>query len=116
MGPTNPRATNRVVIIGIVAVICCLGVLLLGAGGAIYYFFRSNANPLTDIPKSTGSTATPEPTVPVIRPSVDSISKDTEAALQQTIIPDSDLYDLACRLKNICNVPHTLPAPTVAFK
>ena len=116
MGSMNPRTTNWVAIIAIVAVVCCLCIVLLGAGGAAYFFIRNNSSPLTDIPKPTGSTATPEPTVAVSRPGVDSISKDTETALLKTIIPDSDLYDLACRLKNICNVSHSLPAPATPFK
>ncbi len=116
MGPSNKQATARIAIFAVAAVVCGLCVLALGAGGAIYYYFRHSSNVLTDIPKSLGSTATPEPTVTVSRPRVDAISKEAEAILQKTIIPDSDLYDLACRLKNICGVPHTLPAPAVPFK
>lgn len=116
MAPSNPRSTNWLLIIGGVVVVLCICVLALGAGGGLYYYFRNVHNPLADIPKPAGSTATPEPTVVVNRPQGPSISTSTEASLQKAIIPANDLYDLACRLKNICNVPHTLPGPAVPFK
>jgi immune inhibitor A len=36
--------------------------------------------------------------------------------LSKTIVPDNDLYDLACRLRDVCDVPHTLPAPSKPFQ
>jgi hypothetical protein len=61
------------------------------------------------VPSFNGSTE--QPPVIVTRPPVDSIPSDTVTTLTNVIVPDSDLYDLACRLESICNVPHTLPAP-----
>jgi len=47
---------------------------------------------------------------------VASVPTETVDILNKTMIPDSDLYDLACRLKNICGVAHTLPAPVTPLK
>ncbi len=117
MTPSNSKATNRGLIIGIVVLLCvlCLFAVAIGGGGAIY-LLRRNTGPLIDIPKPAGETPTPAPTVEVNRPSVDTNAQTTENTMAQTIVPDSDLYDLACRLKSICNVPHQLPALTVPFK
>ncbi len=116
MAPSNPRPTNWLLIIASIVVVLCICVLALGAGGAAYFFLYNKKNVLTDIPKSSQATQTPEPTVTVNRPPVASVSTDTATALRNTVIPDSDLYDLACRLKNVCNVSHTMPAPSVPFK
>ena len=115
MAPSNNQSANRGAIIVIVVVVCCLCTLLLAAGGGVYYFITKGGNILPDIPPRSDETPTPEPTVAVSRPPVDSVSKETESALGQTILPESDLYDLACRLKKICDVPHTLPAPATPF-
>ncbi len=116
MAPSNPRPTNWLLIVGGLAVVLCICVLALGAGGAAYFLIRKNSHVLTDIPKSISATQTPEPNVTVSRPPVETVSTDTQTSLQKTIIPDSDLYDLDCRLRNVCNVAHTLPGPTVPFK
>ncbi len=116
MQSTNAPRRNWAVIIAIIAAVLCLCVVAGGAGGAIFFFLRTSGSRLTDIPKSISATQTPEPAVTVSRPPVASVSQSTLAALQKTVIPDSDLYDLACRLKNICNVPHTLPAPNPPLK
>ena len=116
MTQSNSQTTNRALIIGIIVVLCCLCVLAVGIVAGGYFFFRNNAGPRIDIPKPSGDTPTPAPTVEVQRPGVDTNAKETESTLQKVVIPDSDLYDLACRLKNICDVPHQLPAPTAPFK
>ncbi len=116
MGLSNPRTSNRTIIVAILLVLCCLCAIALAFGGAVYYYFRNNPGILNSLPTQAGSVPTAESTVTVSRPTVDSISKETEDTLRTTVVPDSDLYDLACRLKNICNVPHTLPAPAKPFK
>ncbi len=113
MEQPKAQTSNRGAIIGIVTVLCCLCVVVLAFGGSAYYYIIHNVN-FTPHQPNNGRTE-PSP-VPVLRPPVDSISKSTIDTLSQTIVPDNDLYDLACRLKNICNVAHTLPAPAVPFK
>jgi hypothetical protein len=46
------------------------------------------------------------------RPPTDSVTADTLQALITTNVPENDPYELACRLKNICNVSKTVPGKT----
>ena len=116
MAPTNPQTGNRAALIVLLIALCCFCALLLASGGYLYYYVKNNFgfNPVT--PTQSKANATVEPTITVSRPTVDSISTQTEDTLKQTILPDSDLYDLACRLKDTCGVSHTLPAPASPFK
>jgi immune inhibitor A len=116
MGPSNPSTANRNVIIAIVVVLCCLCTLILVFGGGVYYYVTRNLADFPYLPRPSDGTVAPEPTVQVNRPDVGSISRETEDSLGKVVIPQSDLYDLACRLKNICDVPHTLPAPSTPYK
>lgn len=115
MEQPRPNSSNRGIIIGIVVALCCICTIVLALGGyAYYYITKNNSEISTGFPVvSSGATETP---ITVTRPPVESISPDTVDILSKTVVPDSDLYDLACRLKQICNVPHTLPAPAVPFK
>ncbi len=116
MDQTTPKSSNRGLIIAIIVVLFCICALVLLIGGvAVYFYFNSpSISPTLPIPSLNGGTATPS--VAVTRPPVESISPDTVNTLTNVVVPDSDLYDLACRLENICNVPHTLPAPTQPFQ
>ena len=114
MGPSNPRPANKGLIAVAVLAVCCVCAELVVLGAGIYYYIQ-NAGKLPGGPTQSGS-VTEVPTVVVSRPTIDAVSKDTEEALRTTIIPDSDLYDLACRLKDVCGVSHTLPAPATPFK
>lgn len=60
-------------------------------------------------PTEVPSAQQPAPTLS--RPPASSVPTDTAQLLAQTIVPDRDLYDLACRLKNVCSVPTTAPGP-----
>ena len=116
MVPSNSRTSNRNILLGILLVVGCLCVIVLAFGGAVYFYFRNNPSGVPGIPTQSGSAPTTAPTIVISRPNVDAASKGTEDALRTTVVPDSNLYDLACRLKNICNVSHTLPAPAVPYK
>ncbi|HEX8992352.1 MAG TPA: hypothetical protein VF784_11800, partial [Anaerolineales bacterium] len=111
MGTTNSRAQGVAVVLIVLAILGCICVLVAACVAAGYYLYKNNAGSLPSLPMQSGGPVTPEPTVTVNRPPGDAISKETQAALDQTLIPDSDLYGLACRLKDTCNVPHTLPGP-----
>ncbi|HTP00219.1 MAG TPA: hypothetical protein VMJ64_02515, partial [Anaerolineales bacterium] len=116
MSQSNPQTANRLAIAGILLGVCCLCAIGLAFGGGIVYYLRQNAATVRGVPPRSDTTPTAGPTVAVNRPNVDSVSKETESTLQQTTVPDSDLYDLACRLKDICGVSHTLPAPSTPFQ
>src|SRR5512138_2728101 len=100
MTPTNPQPGRWLPVTATVAVVLCICLLVLAAGGGVVYILRGNASHLIDIPRRADATQTPEPGAKINRPSPDSVSKQAEASLEKTIIPDSDLYGLACRLRN----------------
>ena len=116
MDQLKPRSSNRVpfTILGIG--LCCLCVALLVLGGYSYYYITHKINLTQGLSGQPNNVDTEQPPVTVTRPRVDSIPSDTMNILSQTVVSDNDLYNLACQIKNICNVPHTLPAPTVPFK
>jgi len=112
MEQPTPKNNNIVLIVGIFILLCCICIIAVGLGG--YLYFNSTGysvipGGIFPAPSSDISTPTPEPTV--TRPPADTISTDTISTLDQTIVPENDVYELACRLQDNCDVPHTLPAP-----
>lgn len=123
--PTPSTNNNRNVLIGvgIIVAVCCACALIAAAVGAVVYertikeietFIPEIPSdfPTSEAPTSETPTAEPE----VIRPPVEDISSETLLTLSSVIVPENDLYDLACRLKGICNVPKTLEPPAVPPK
>jgi len=116
------KSGTTAIIIGIVILLCCICVFIFaGIAGYGYYAFTQIAPTITNniptistipaIPPVDGST----PTSPseLYRPPADTISTETTKTLDQSIVPENDVYELACRLQGKCDVPKTLPAPTV---
>ncbi|MHB8776743.1 MAG: hypothetical protein ACYC6R_03135 [Anaerolineales bacterium] len=95
---------TTVIVIGIVALLCCLCVLLAGMAGVGYYAFIQVTPTITSGPTNT---------LELFRPPTDTISTETIQALIQSTVPENDVYELACRLQDKCNVSKTLPAPAV---
>ncbi len=116
MNQSKPRSSNRNIAIAIVIVLCCICAMLLLLGGLAFYFYFHNSPVSPTLPAPSSSGSTEQPPVTVTRPPVSSIPLDTETTLNNAAVPDANLYDLACRLKNVCNVPHTLPAPAKPFQ
>lgn len=112
----KPRSNNRGAILVISIVLCCLGAAVLALGGYDYYIITNQLNLSPKPSTQTIQINSGQTPAPVTRPPVESIPNDTVDTLNQTVIPDNDLYDLACRIQNICNVAHTMPAPSVPFK
>ena len=110
---TNQNSSSSVpkIVGGIVAVlVCCACVVILAAGGLFYYGYRNVPTlDLTSIPPVFEETNTPLPPVELTRPPIDSVTADTLQALITTNVPENDPYELACRLKNICDVSKTVP-------
>ncbi len=114
MEPVKPQSSRRGWIIGIVIALCCICVLLIGIGGYAYYYVTKN---LPYLASQLGSSEAPTlPPVAVTRPPVQAVPTETVNALGQIVVPDADLYDLACRLQNVCNVPKTLPGPSAPLQ
>jgi hypothetical protein len=113
--PTS-QSSNRGVIIAIVIVLLCICAIAVALAGFFFYRLSGSIPPIDILPVPSDNSSTEQPPVTVTRPPVDSISTETMNTLAETVVPDNDLYDLACRLKGICDVPHTLPAPAKPFK
>ena len=112
---SNPNQSSSIVpkvVGGIVAILlCCACVVIVAAGVIIYQ--ASQQVPIDDYfptfePTIEFSTPAPVPTLD--QTPVESISADTLDTLNQTLVPENDPYELACRLKGICDVPRTVPA------
>jgi immune inhibitor A len=101
------------IVIGIVALLCCICVLVAGIAGYGYYAFKQFIPTTTDnpiFPPADESTPT-GPTGELFRPPSDTISTETIQTLAQSIVPENDVYELACRLQDKCDVAKTLSAP-----
>ncbi|HEY9151474.1 MAG TPA: hypothetical protein VIN60_01210, partial [Anaerolineales bacterium] len=120
MNQPGPKSSKRGWIIGILVVLCCIGLMIVAIGGYAFYYLSANNFFRTQAPNlssnNDANTVSQAPTVPVSRPPVESISDETLNTLEQDVVPYNDPYDLACRLKNICNVSHTLPAPATPLQ
>jgi immune inhibitor A len=101
---------DRGVILAIIGMFLCICLLLVGLGGAVYYYVVYQT-PTPQTP--AGGDNTQQPPVIVTSPPASSVPADSLTTLAATTVVNSDPYDLACRLQNICNVSHTLPAPAV---
>ena len=102
------------IVIGIVVLLCCVCVLVIGMAGYGYYAFTQIAPTLTSNltpPTLAVDNSTPASPSELFRPPADTISTETVQILSQSIVPENDVYELACRLQDKCNVPKTLPAP-----
>ncbi len=105
----NPSSNNTTKIVaGIVAaLLCCACAVILAAGYIMYQAYQQIPAdfPLPPIDVFGTPSSTPE----VERPVTDINSIETIETLRNTLVPENDPYELACRLQNICNVPRTVP-------
>lgn len=106
------------VVAGIVALLlCCACGVILAAGYIIYQAVRPvpaedgfTPSPFTEIPTFSVPTVTsPSSATPAAEENITSYTLDV---LNQTLVPENDPYELACRLKGVCDVPRTVPAKT----
>ena len=98
---------------GIVAIlVCCACVAILAAGWFIYRASQNIPDIPIDLPTEffpPSDTSTPQPVPTIARPPADSITSETMDFLNQTLIPENDPYELACRLEKICDVSKEVP-------
>jgi immune inhibitor A len=98
---------------GVVAVlVCCACALILGAGAIVYQAGRGIPNILPSLIPPINDSATAAPTAELVRTPTNSTTETTLETLQNAVVPESDPYDLACRLKNLCDVSKTVPSKT----
>jgi hypothetical protein len=101
-----------VIVIGIAILLCCICILVAGMGAYGFYAFAQISPTIKNDPvfiPFDASTPTSEPEL--IRPSAEAISTETVQKIDQSIVPENDVYELACRLQGKCNISKTLSAP-----
>lgn len=108
METTSTQSSSLPKVLGIIVgiLVCCSCVAIVAAGALLFPLSRETGTTSTPF----GGTDTPVPTVGVERPPIDSVSPDTLETLAQTVVPDNDPYELACRLKAVCSVATAVPA------
>ncbi|MBN2386047.1 MAG: immune inhibitor A [Anaerolineales bacterium] len=98
-----------IILVILLAVCCCLLVVF----GSIYLIFdRLGSTILPSVQALDPFGPTPTP-VEVTRVPIGEIPTGTLQLLEQTIVPANHLPDLACRLQGNCDIPETVPAPSV---
>ncbi|HCR70813.1 MAG TPA: hypothetical protein DIW23_05170, partial [Anaerolineae bacterium] len=108
--PSNRSgSTTTGIIIGILALLCCVCVIALGAAG--YWFYSIVPSEITDIPVFTETEPTVQPEL--TRPPVETITSETLETLQNTIVPVNDPRVLACRLQALCDIPEVTATSAV---
>ncbi len=106
---TNSGSSVPKVVGGIVAVlVCCACIAIAGAAALVYRSYKGFPVSLTPFLPPAVSTVTPVPTVQINRPPTNTISPETVTTLGQALVPENDPYELACRLKGVCNVSKTV--------
>ncbi len=98
------------ILLAVILVLCCCLAIILGS---VYYSFTKNVKAFqTFTPQpfslSSGPTSTP---FAITRQPAGQIPTDTLTELEGIVVPETDLTSLACRFKNVCNIPPTLPPP-----
>ncbi len=107
------------IVIGIVVLLCCICVLITGmVGYGVYAFSQTTTSGFGITPEffPPGDNNTPQSDLELFRPPSETISSETVQMLDQSIVPENDIYELACRLQDKCNIPTTLPAPAEPLK
>lgn len=109
------KKTIWIVLAVLVALFCVCCLTLTGIGFVSAYKFGRQVQPILE----NYVTRTPEPPIEVDRPPLEAESPAGESVLntlevlKTTFVPENDVYDLSCRLRGMCNLPRTLPSPSV---
>ncbi len=104
------HTTRNVILISLGLALVCICVACVGLVGYGYYIYQEYDldQVISQIPLGE---LTPLPPVEMTRPAVEDIPLDTLLALQNTLVPENDPKDLACRLEGKCDIPETMAAP-----
>jgi len=101
------------VLVSIIAIVCCCcagGMFVLSNTGD----FPSLSEIEVTIPSLEIETATPAPTPDVNRDPAGDLGEETEALLEDTVVPERDLHELAIRLQGLpADTPRTAAASEV---
>lgn len=103
------KSKNTVgIMIAVVVVVLCCCVIILAAVSVVVYEFSKQIPSITDFPFGP---ATATPFVNVTRPPIDDVPVETLRTLQNTIVPENNPAELACRLEDKCDIPETMAPP-----
>ncbi|MFN8412125.1 MAG: immune inhibitor A [Anaerolineales bacterium] len=117
MEENTPKSNTTLLVAGIVIALCCICAIVAGVAGYGYFtFVKSVPDVSTIAPPVDNGTTTSTDTSDLFRPSADTISVETIQALDKSIVPENDVYELACRLQDKCNISTTLPPPSAPLK
>lgn len=112
--PNKSSSTVSWVVGGIVTILlCCACVVIVAAGVIVYQAYQQAPTdnfPPQDSPTLESATPIPVPTIDKTSPGT--ISGDTLDTLNNTLVPENDPYELACRLEGNCDVSTTVPGKT----
>lgn len=103
----NSNTTTKIVAAISAVFLCCVCAASVAAGDWVYQAAQKIP---TDFSSPINVFETPSPTPQAERPNINEVSTETLETLADTIVPENDPYELACRLKNICNVATTAPS------
>ncbi len=99
-------------VIGIAVLVCCICLLVAGIVGYGYYAYTRIVPTITSAePVFPIETEEPAPPPEIFRPTEESLSNETLETLSQSVVPENDVYELACRLQDKCNIAETLAPP-----
>lgn len=101
-----PKIVGAIVAI----LVCCSCALIVVAGVVMYRTYQGIPSALPTFLPPVDSPVTPAPTAVLERTPVDAATSGTLETLLDTVVPENDPYDLACRLQSVCNIPNTVPA------
>ncbi len=114
----NIFATTAGIVTAVIILLCCCCIALAAGGlGSLFLIASQAASPYMD-PNPAYDFDSPSPapfdtnpvtpTAPAItRPALDAISPETLETLKNTTVPENNPSELACRLKDTCNVSAT---------
>lgn len=111
------KNSTTAIIIGIVALLCCICVIVLAIGAYALYAVGQASIPDIGLPTEGPIFTNPPtstPAVEVTRVPTDQISTDTLKLLQTSVVPNNDASELACRLKGVCNIPEVMATSAAA--
>ena len=101
-------------IVAVILILCCCLIVILS--GVFYSLTRLQKTLPTLAAIPFGATSSPTPTqFQITRQPAGQIPIDTLKLLEGITIPEDDLATLACRFKDVCNIPPTLPPPPAPF-
>lgn len=103
------------VLLIVILILCCCLILLFGGGALVLSKIGKVLPTIASYTTTFPNGITPTP-FEITRQPVDQIPTETLKLLQGIIVPENDITELACRFKNVCNVPATMTPPTRPFQ